>query len=95
MHIMERHEIIAKPSNNSKIEKSCYFCMRNIVMALARLFRTKISNVNISNMPLFLLKKSEKLLQCKSLFHFFQQKCSAKAPLIFQQKISVYLVIKW
>ena len=43
-------------------------------------FQTLISQIR----QYFLLKKCEKLLQC-----------SAKASLIFQQKISVLLVIKW
>ena len=33
----------------------------------------KISNVNISNMPIFLLKKFEKLLQCKSFSQLFNK----------------------
>ena len=37
----------------------------------------KLSNINISNMQIFLLKKCEKLLHCKSFSHFFQQKISA------------------
>ena len=41
-------------------------------------FQTLISQI----CQYFLLKKCEKLLQCKSLSHFFQE------------KISVYLVIK-
>ena len=41
-----------------------------------------IPNVNISNMPIFLLKIFEKLLQCKSFSHYFNK------------KNSVYLVIK-
>ena len=40
-----------------------------------------ISNINISNVPIFFVEKFEKLLHC-----------NAKASLIFQQKISVYLV---
>ena len=53
---------------------------------MARLFKTndvvslrgvKISNVNISNIPIFFVekkkKKREKLLQCKGLPHIFQQ----------------------
>ena len=52
-------------------------------MIRARLFKTngvvsqrvvKISNVNISNTPIFLLKKCEKLLHCKSFSHFFNKK---------------------
>ena len=42
-------------------------------------FQTLISEIR----HYFLLKKCEKLLHCKSFSHFFQQ------------KISVYLVMKW
>ena len=46
----------------------------------------------------FLLKKCEKLLQCKIFTHFLLKNvrsfCSAISSLIFQQKISVYFVIK-
>ena len=30
--------------------------------------------INVSNMPIFLLKKCEKLLQCNSFSHFFNEK---------------------
>ena len=61
----------------------------------ARLFKTndvvsqrfvKISNVNISNMLLFLLKKCEKLLQCKSFSHFFD-----KNIIVFGYKVVKHL----
>ena len=35
---------------------------------------SQISNVNISNMPIFFVEKCEKLLQCKSFSHFFNKK---------------------
>ena len=34
----------------------------------------KILNITISNMPIFLWKKIERLLQCKSFSHFFNKK---------------------
>ena len=47
--------------------------MDNIVLKTMRLMVIAfISNVNISNKPIFLLKKREKLLHCKSSSHFFQ-----------------------
>ena len=47
---------------------------------------TKISNINISNMPIFLSKKIEILLQCKSFSHF-----STKNISVFGNKVAKHL----
>ena len=63
----------------------------------ARLFKTndvvserfvKISNINISYMPIFLLKKCEKLLHCKSFSQFFMH-CKSFSQ-FFNKNISVF-----
>ena len=59
----------------SAISRALLFKTNNVVCKRFVIF----SNLNISNMPVFLLKKCEKLLQ--------------KLLSFFQQRISVYLVI--
>ena len=70
--------------------------MRKSGLGCSKLTMTlvKISNVNISNTPIFLLKKCEKLLQCKKTLILFLEKMTEafamqKLLSFFQQKISV------
>ena len=44
-----------------------------LTMSLVNVF-VKISNFNISGMPMFLLKECERLLHCGSFSHFFKGK---------------------
>ena len=63
---------------NSVDSKLMTSLVKMLLVNMSLKFQTLISQIG----QYFLLKKCEKLLQCKSFSHFFQQ------------KISVYLVIK-
>ena len=82
------------PESNPALSVSCYYSLTGSSpqkFNRARLFKTnefvskcfvKISNINVSNTPIFFVEK-----MCET---FALQKCLS----FFQQKISVYLVVK-
>ena len=54
-------------------QNQCYSTGPSCSKLTTSLVNIKISNVNISNMPLFFVKKCEKLMQCLSFCHFFNK----------------------